>query len=190
MIIFNQIIAQIFDAAFIFFIMKLLLAMVLGILLGLERIHAHKTAGMRTYALITLSTAFFVSISLYVGQTFGVVPGASFNPVFMAANIITGIGFLGAGLIIFKDGHIENLTTAAGMWVCAGIGMAIGFGMFREAIFVSLLTFFVMGILSFVERAIRLRVFPDPEFVKQTEQVTDAPVKKVRKSRTVKVKSV
>ena len=190
MIIFNQIITQIFDAPFIFFIMKLLLAMVLGILLGLERIHAHKTAGMRTYALITLSTAFFVSISLYIGQTLGTAPGTSFNPAFMAANIITGIGFLGAGLIIFKDGHIENLTTAAGMWVCAGIGMAIGFGMFREAVFVSVLTFFVMGILSFVERAIRLKVFPDPEFAKQIGQVEETPVKKPRKPRTVKVKSV
>ena len=188
MMIFNQMIAQIFDAPFIFFIMKLLLAMVLGILLGLERIHAHKTAGMRTYALITVSTAFFVSISLYVGQVLGPTSNGGFNPALMAANIITGIGFLGAGLIIFKDGHIENLTTAAGMWVCAGIGMAIGFGMFREAVFVSVLTFFVMGILSFAERAIRLRVFPDPEFVKQFEHSNEVPVKKVRKPRTAKSK--
>lgn len=187
---FNQMLLQIFDAPFIFFIIKLLLAMVLGILLGLERIHAHKTAGMRTYALITVSTAFFISISLYIGQVFGASSGGGFNPGLMAANVITGIGFLGAGLIIFKDGHIENLTTAAGTWVCAGIGMAIGFGMFREAILVSVLTFFVMGILSFVERDIRLRVFPDPEFIKQMEQAEGVQVKKPRKPRVTKAKSL
>ncbi len=184
MIIFNQIIAQTFDAPFLFFIVKLLLAMVLGILLGLERIHAHKTAGMRTYALVTMAAAFFVSISIYIGESYMATFGASFNPALMPGNIIVGIGFLGAGLIIFKDGHIENLTTAAGMWICAGIGMAIGFGMFREAIFVSLLTFFVLGVLSFVEKAIRLHVFPDPQFVAQTEEVPK-PLKS-RKPRTPK----
>lgn len=177
MIIFNQIIAQAFDAPFIFFIVKLLLAMVLGILLGLERIHAHKTAGMRTYALVTMAATFFVIIAM----------GFTTNDdsiIRMASQIIVGVGFLGAGLIIFKDGHIENLTTAAGMWMCAGIGMAIGFGMFREAIFVSVLTFFVLGILSFIERAIRLRVFPDPEFIAHRETLTK--ISKPRKTRTTK----
>ena len=184
MIIFNQIIAQTFDAPFILFIAKLLLAMTLGILLGLERIHAHKTAGMRTYALVTMAAAFFVSISISIGQIFGSSFAASFNPALIAGNIVVGIGFLGAGLIIFKDGHIENLTTAAGMWICAGIGMAIGFGLFREAVFVSILTFFVMGILSFVERAIRLRVFPDPEFMAPMQATHK--ISKPRKPRTLK----
>lgn len=177
MIIFNQIIMQTFDAPFMFFIAKLLLAMVLGILLGLERIHAHKTAGMRTYALVTMAATFFVVIAT----------GFTTNDdsiIRMASQIIIGVGFLGAGLIIFKDGHIENLTTAAGMWMCAGIGMAIGFGMFREAVFVSILTFFVLGALSFVERSIRLRMFPDPEFV----ATIDVPAKatRTRKSRAAR----
>ncbi len=184
MIIFNQIVAQIFDAPFIFFIVKLLLAMVLGILLGLERIHAHKTAGMRTYALVTMAAAFFVSISISIGEIYGATFAGSFNPALIAGNIVVGIGFLGAGLIIFKDGHIENLTTAAGMWVCAGIGMAIGFGLFREAVFVAVVTFFVLGVLSFIERAIRLRVFPDPEFIAHMENVEK--ISKPRKSRVNK----
>jgi len=185
MIIFNQIVAQIFDAPFIFFIVKLLLAMILGILLGLERIHAHKTAGMRTYALVTMAAAFFVSISISIGEIYGGTFGVGFNPALIAGNIVVGIGFLGAGLIIFKDGHIENLTTAAGMWVCAGIGMAIGFGLFREAIFVAVVTFFVLGVLSFIERAIRLRVFPDPEFIAHMESVQKTP-SKPRKPRAIK----
>ena len=181
---FNQSIIQIFDAPFIFFMVKLLLAMILGILLGLERIHAHKTAGMRTYALVTMAAAFFVMIA----QGFT----TEIDPIIrMASQIIVGVGFLGAGLIIFKDGHIENLTTAAGMWMCAGIGMAIGFGMFREAIFVAVVTFFVLGVLSFIERAIRLKVFPDPEFIEQQSMAVSKPsVKKTRKTKTLKVTSV
>jgi uncharacterized membrane protein YhiD involved in acid resistance len=177
MIIFNQIISQTFDAPFVFFIVKLVLAMVLGILLGLERIYAHKTAGMRTYALVTVAAAFFVIIAQ--GFTSEVDP-----VIRMASQIIVGVGFLGAGLIIFKDGHIENLTTAAGMWMCAGIGMAVGFGMFREAIFVTILTFFVLGILSFAERAIRLRVFPDPAFEKSLEISAPKPAPRKRASKT------
>lgn len=177
MIIFNQITAQLFDAPFLFFIAKMLLAMILGILIGLERIHAHKTAGMRTYALVTMAATFFVVIAT----------GFTTNDdsiIRMASQIIVGVGFLGAGLIIFKDGHIENLTTAAGMWMCAGIGMAIGFGMFKEALFVSVLTFFVLGVLSFIERSIRLHMFPDPEFI--ATNISDHKATKPRKPRTVK----
>lgn len=153
------------DSNFLITITKLSLAMVLGLLLGLERVYAHKTAGMRTYALASVATCFFIIISLHVGAEIAKV-GDSFSPAQIAAAVITGIGFLGAGLIFFKDDHVQNLTTAAGLWMCAGIGMAVGFGMFREAIFASILTFFVLGILTFFERYVRLRFFPDPAFQK------------------------
>lgn len=172
---------QIFDAPFLVFIAKIALAMLLGIVLGIERIYAHKNAGMRTYALVSMAAAFFVLIAQTAVTATG-SDGAIDAVARMASQIIVGVGFLGTGLIIFKDGHIENLTTAAGMWACAGIGMAVGFGMFREAIFVTVLTFFVLGILSFVERAIRLRVFPEPI------STPTVPEKKPRKPRVPKVK--
>jgi putative Mg2+ transporter-C (MgtC) family protein len=153
------------DSDFLITIAKLSLAMILGLLLGLERIYAHKTAGMRTYALVSIATCFFVIISLHIGTDIAKV-GDSFSPAQIAAAVITGVGFLGAGLIFFKDDHVQNLTTSAGLWMCAGIGMAVGFGMFRESIFASVLTFFVLGILTFFERYVRLRFFPDPIFQK------------------------
>lgn len=157
---------QIFDSMFLMFMAKLALAMLLGLLLGLERIYAHKTAGMRTYALVSVAAAAFVAVSVTVGSMFPEFKGA-FNPVFIAGDIVVGVGFLGAGLIFQRDGHIENLTTSAGLWVCAGLGMMSGFGMFREAIFTTLITFFVLGALSFVERSVRLALYPDPAFEKE-----------------------
>lgn len=158
-----------FDPLFLLTIAKLSLAMVLGLLLGLERVYAHKTAGMRTYALASVATCFFIIISMHIGAYIS-NPGDSFSPAQIAAAVITGIGFLGAGLIFFKDDHVQNLTTAAGLWMCAGIGMAVGFGMFREAIFASVLTFFVLGILTFFERYVRLRFFPDPVFEQEEKK--------------------
>lgn len=162
---------QIFDPQFLLFITKLSLAMLLGLVLGIERVYAHKTAGMRTYALVSVASAAFTAISLYVGDNF-IQYTNGFNPAFIAGHIIVGIGFLGAGLILHKDGHIENLTTAAGIWACAGIGIMIGFGMFKEALFASILIFFVLGIMSFIERRVRLAFYP--------EDAVNLPVKKVR----------
>ena len=172
------IINQIFDATFLLFIAKLSLAMLLGLIIGIERIYAHKTAGMRTYALVAMASALFVLIAQNVVGIFSV---AGIDSVMrMASQIVVGVGFLGTGLIIFKDGHIENLTTASGMWAVAGIGMAVGFGMFREAIFATVLLFFVLGILSAVERSIRLRYFPDSQFEKK-ETLPKTPRKRTRK---------
>ena len=178
---FHFLLLQIFDAPFLLVIAKLSLAMLLGLLLGLERVYAHKTAGMRTYALVALASCAVITVSVFLGAHFTHF-ATGFNPAFIAGEIIVGVGFLGAGLIIFKDGHIENLTTSGGLWICAGLGMMCGFGMVREAIFTAFLTFFVMGILSVVERRIRLHYFPDPVFEKTLEAE-----KKPRKKRVVKV---
>jgi len=132
---------------------NLLLAAVLGSLLGIERVYAHKMAGIRTYALVSLGSALFVGISItitsqYIGLT-------NFDPLRMAAHIVTGIGFLGAGLVIFRDSHISGLTTAAGLWVSAGIGVASGFGLHAIAIFATLITLFLFTVMWFFEREIK-----------------------------------
>ena len=132
---------------------NLLLAAALGSLLGVERVFAHKMAGVRTYALVSLGAALFIVISttitpLYIGMT-------NFDPLRMAAHIITGIGFLGAGLVIFRDAHIKGLTTAAGLWVAAGIGIASGFGLQAIALFATLITLFLFTAMWFFERGIK-----------------------------------
>src|SRR3989344_8837875 len=105
---------------------RLLLAAFLGALLGMERVFAHKTAGLRTYALVSMGSALFVVVSVIIVDQFSGI--TNFDPLRVAAQIITGIGFLGAGVIIFRESRVEGITTAAGLWVAAGIGMASGFG--------------------------------------------------------------
>jgi putative Mg2+ transporter-C (MgtC) family protein len=135
------------------YLVRLALAMFLGMILGVERVVAHKTAGMRTYALVAMGSALFVTISEILFLNHGNTAG--FDPTRLASQIISGIGFLGAGLIIFKDSKLSGLTTATGIWVSAGIGMATGFGFFSLAIGATVLTLFIFIVLWYVEQSIK-----------------------------------
>ncbi|MDO8584711.1 MAG: MgtC/SapB family protein [bacterium] len=124
------------DAVLIF---RLTLAVFLGTLIGLEREMAHKHAGVRTHALVALGSALFTVISSEAAPgVFGV------DPTRIAAQVVTGIGFMGAGLIVFNDSRVRGLTTAAGLWAAAAIGMAVGFGLYVVAIFATFLALFVL----------------------------------------------
>ncbi len=144
---------NIFDPTSVLFLTKLGIAMVLGMVIGIERIVAHKTAGMRTYALVSMGSALFVIISELTLKAYAGVSGL--NPLQMVGQIVSGIGFLGAGLIIFKDSKLTGLTTATGIWVSSGIGMAAGFGFFSLAIMATVLTLFIFIVLWFVEEKIK-----------------------------------
>ena len=103
--------------------LRLVLAVALGSLIGFQRGHAGKPAGIRTHSLICLGAALFAVASMFE------VAGA--DPTRIAAGIVTGIGFLGAGAIIRREGGmVGGLTTAATIWAVAGVGLAAGFGMY------------------------------------------------------------
>src|SRR3989344_2203015 len=130
---------------------RLVVAMLFGMTLGIERAIAGKTAGVRTYALVSMGAALFVIVSIVVSGWYTENGIVSIDPLRMASQIIVGIGFLGAGLIVFRESHLSGLTTAAGLWVAAGIGMASGFGLFLLAIVATLITLFVFTVMWFVE---------------------------------------
>src|SRR2546425_9978104 len=109
--------------------LKLLLAAVLGGVIGLERDLRDKPAGLRTNILICLGSTLFMSISTRVAEVLGG------DPTRIAAQIISGIGFLGAGAVLHSHGFVLGLTTAAKIWVVGGGGVAPGSGMYRIAIF-------------------------------------------------------
>ncbi len=119
---------------------QLLLAITLGFALGVERELAHKSAGVRTHTLVALGSALFSIISQ-------VVTPAGTDPTRIASQIVVGIGFLGGGLIIFRDQKLQGLTTAAGIWVAAAIGMAVGFKLYALAVAAAVLTLLVFIVL-------------------------------------------
>lgn len=124
--------------------LRLIIALVLGALLGVERVRAGKTAGLRTFALVSLGSALFIIVSEQVISSYGHL---DIDPMRTAAQIVSGIGFLGAGMIIFQKEHVSNLTTAAGIWVSAAIGMAVGFGLYLESITTTLLVVFTFTLM-------------------------------------------
>lgn len=129
----------------IWMIKQLTLAAVLGMVIGFEREHRRKPAGLRTYTLVALGAALFTVLSS------AAVLGTSFDPARIAANVVVGIGFIGGGLIFMRGGHMEGLTTAAGLWATAAIGMAVGFGLSAVAIYATALVLIVLWALRFLE---------------------------------------
>jgi putative Mg2+ transporter-C (MgtC) family protein len=131
---------QYFDETLAIALTKLGLAMLCGSLLGLERELKEKPAGLRTFMLITTGSCLFVIVGVSISETW---TGAS-DPGRVAAQVVAGIGFLGAGTIIHSRGSVHGMTSAATIWLSAGIGIAIAVDMFLLAIFV---TFIILGML-------------------------------------------
>ena len=128
----------IFDAQ-LSWLWRLLLAALLGAVLGWERERQHHPAGLRTYILVTVGSALFTIVSIY--GFVELVPGAPVDPSRVAAQIVTGIGFLGAGTVLRQEHAVQGLTTAAGIWLAAAIGMTVATGMYAVSIFATLLAF-------------------------------------------------
>ena len=149
--------------AFVLFL-KLTAALICGTAIGTERIISHKSAGMRTYALVAMGAALFVIVSdLLIKQYVSAGVGLS-DPLQIPSMIISGIGFMGVGLIVAKDKNTTGLTTASGLWVTAGIGMACGAGFFMPAFMATLLALFVLIILWHVEKHVKMMtIYHDDE---------------------------
>jgi putative Mg2+ transporter-C (MgtC) family protein len=130
---------------------RLLVACALGGLVGFEREVQHKAAGLRTNLLICMGSAFFTLLS-------GVLAGdAGSNRGQVASNIVQGIGFLGAGLILHDRSRVTGLTSAASVWVIASIGMACGAGLYAPAIAAALLVIFALEVIGFLEHRVNLK---------------------------------
>lgn len=122
-------------------IFKLALSLVLGAAVGIERKRKGQVAGMRTFALISMGATLAMLVSIYIPQEYmGLKNG---DPGRIAAQVISGIGFLGAGAIIQMKASVRGLTTAAGIWITASIGLAVGAGMYVIATVAALLIMFI-----------------------------------------------
>ncbi len=119
--------------------LRILISIVLGALIGFERERRNRPAGLRTHILVSLGSCLFTISSIEFSKIYGGV-----DPSRVAANIVTGIGFLGAGTIMKEGLTIKGLTTAATIWLSSAIGLSCGLGSYFSAILVSILAFFIL----------------------------------------------
>jgi putative Mg2+ transporter-C (MgtC) family protein len=139
-------------------LVKLILASILGGLIGLEREIHGRPAGFRTHLLVSLGSCLFVLTSIHFYRLYGNFTGTGpigTDPARIAAQVVTGIGFLGAGAIIREKASIRGLTTAACLWVAAALGMAVGGGMFVTAAAVTALGLVSLLLLKKVENRLK-----------------------------------
>lgn len=133
---------------------RLLLSMLLGMVVGAERKHKGQIAGIRTFTLISLGACLAMLLSIYVPQVYlGLKNG---DPGRIAAQVITGIGFIGGGAMIHLRGSVRGLTTAAGIWITAIVGMAVGVGMYIGAFAATALCLVVLVLFDRYEKGSRL----------------------------------
>lgn len=139
------------------YIFRIIIAGICGILIGYERKNRAKEAGLRTHCIVACASALMMIISKYAFFDLiegNLYPGADIrlDPSRMAQGIVTGIGFLGAGMIFVRKNTIKGLTTAAGIWATSGIGMAIGGGMYIVGIFSTALLLLIQFVLHINSR--------------------------------------
>lgn len=127
------------------YILRLFIAGLLGGLIGFEREFRAKEAGLRTHFLVALGSALFMLISQYAFT-------GRFDAARVAAQVVSGIGFIGAGVIIFQKNVVRGVTTAAGLWVAAAIGLASGAGMYSLAIAATLMAIICLETMHFITR--------------------------------------
>jgi len=131
-------------------VVKILLSALLGGAVGAERERTGKWAGLRTHMLIAVGSALLTDVSIAVGAEYG--PDRGWDPGRIAAQIVSGLGFIGAGTIIQSRGAVHGLTTAAGLWVAGAIGLAVGAGYWTEAVVTTVALLVILAALRPVAR--------------------------------------
>ena len=139
------------------FVWRLVLAALFGTIIGLDREYREKEAGFRTHFLVSLGSALMMIVSQYGFSEILTHDGVSLDPSRIAAQVVSGIGFIGAGPIIFNHQIVRGLTTAASLWATAGIGLTAGAGMSWLALAATILTLVALEGLSLVFRSLGSR---------------------------------
>ena len=158
--------------------LRILLAAILGAVIGYERKNRLKEAGVRTHMIVCLGSALMMVISKY-GFEDVIAAGRSVDAARIAAQVVTGIGFLGAGMIFIRKQIVTGLTTAAGIWAVAGIGMAVGAGMYLVGIIAAIMVVIAQVVLYThsdffhipAAEAIEIRVLQSPDVLQKVREV-------------------
>ena len=141
------------------FILRLFLAGIMGAIIGLDREYRAKEAGYRTHFLVSLGSALIMIVSQHGFGEILDTPNVNLDPSRIASQVVTGIGFIGAGTIILHKQIVRGLTTAAGIWATSGIGLAIGAGMYLLGISATILTLIGLEVLSFFFKRVGMKSY-------------------------------
>lgn len=139
------------------FILRLFLAGIMGAVIGLDREYRAKEAGYRTHFLVSLGSALIMIVSQHGFGEILDTPNVNLDPSRIASQVVTGIGFIGAGTIILHKQIVRGLTTAAGIWATSGIGLAIGAGMYTLGISATILTLIGLEVLGFLFKSVGMK---------------------------------
>ncbi|MGD0726558.1 MAG: MgtC/SapB family protein [Spirochaetia bacterium] len=168
---------------------RLFLSFILGGLIGLEREWHRQSAGLRTHILICLGATLLTLLSIYIPQTHRNFQGG--DPGRIAAQVITGIGFLGGGAIFRLGANVRGLTTAASIWIVAGIGMTVGAGMYDAALIgTGLVLFALFFMVRFEKKVFPARPLRKLEIVMRGEKVNTAGIFPLLEQHGIEIKSV
>ena len=147
--------------------LRLVCAVIIGGLIGLERGMKNRPAGLRTYMLVCVGSCLIMLTNQYLFQVSG-----SGDPMRLGAQVVSGIGFLGAGtIIVTKHNQIKGLTTAAGLWAAAGVGLALGVGFYEAALIAGLLIFFVLTGLQKLDNRMRSKTKTLEVYIEMSESM-------------------
>ncbi|HEY9793407.1 MAG TPA: MgtC/SapB family protein [Candidatus Obscuribacterales bacterium] len=150
---------------------RLLIAAVLGGIIGAERERLNRGAGLRTHALVSTASALAIIVSAY-GFMSVLAPGKIvLDPSRVAAQVISGVGFLGAGIIIFRKNAVRGLTTAASIWAVAAVGLAAGAGLYISAVGATVILSFILIVLKKFEK----KLFPQREISRINIEMSNSP---------------
>lgn len=159
---------QIREVTYIAIAVRILIAILAGGLLGMERGMKNRPAGMRTYMLVCVGSCLIMLTNQYVFQVYG-----TGDPVRLGAQVISGIGFLGAGtIVVTRRNQIKGLTTAAGLWTSAGIGLALGIGFYEAAVIGSVAIFTVITLLQRMDNNLHRKSRQLEAYIELSEEIT------------------
>ena len=135
------------EITYLSILVRICASVIIGGIIGLERGMKNRPAGLRTYMLVCVGSCLIMLTNQYIYQTLG-----AGDPMRLGAQVVSGIGFLGAGtIIVTKHNQIRGLTTAAGLWAAAGVGLALGIGFYEAALTAALAIYLILTVLHFLE---------------------------------------
>lgn len=156
------------DPGFVNICLRLACAMLVGLVIGTEREYTNRPAGMRTHVLVSLGACVVAITGVVLHSNYAADPGR------LAAQVITGVGFLGAGTILREGFHVKGLTTAASLWTVACLGIAAGYGYYAVALAGTLFAFVTLTILEFLQDRLPGKKAVEDKYELYTEDVSEA----------------